>query len=75
MSRETIEIQVEPEAARAYASASAERRRKLDLLLSLRLREATRPGADLEAIMDEISKRAQERGLTQGTLDELLRDG
>jgi hypothetical protein len=72
MARETIAIQVEPDAARAYTSAPEERRRKLDLLLDLRLREATRPGADLETIMDEIAARARERGLTEATLDELL---
>lgn len=75
MARETIEIRVEPEAARAYSSASEEQRRKLDLLLSLRIREATRPGTDLETIMDEIARRARERGLTQAKLDELLEDG
>lgn len=74
MARETIEIQVEPEDARAYSSASEEKRRKLDLLLSLRIREATRPGADLEAIMSEIARRAAKRGLTPEELDELLED-
>ena len=74
MSKETIEIQVEPDAARAYAEASDDQRRKLDLLLSIRIQEATRTEADLETIMKDIAQRAQERGLTERKLVELLED-
>jgi len=74
MGKETIEIQVEPDAARAYSEASDDQRRKLDLLLSIRIQEATRPDADLEAIMREIAQRARERGLTERTLVDLLED-
>lgn len=72
MNAEAITIQVDPEAALAYRSVSVEERRKLDLLLSLRLREVTRPGTSLEDVMDELSRNAQERGLTPEILQSIL---
>ena len=72
MATKTISIRVSDRAARAYETASDEARRKLDALLSLRLTEATRSDRSLEAIMDELSERAKERGLTQDKLDEIL---
>jgi hypothetical protein len=51
---------------------SDEERRKLDVLLSLRLREATRPGVSLKEFMREISRKAQERGLTPEILQAIL---
>ena len=72
MNAEPITIQVDPVAALAYRSVSEDERRKLDLLLSLRLREVTRPGASLEDVMDEISRNAQERGLTPEILRAIL---
>ena len=69
---EEIRIRVDAEAANAYRAASEEERRKLDLLLSLRLKEATRSGASLEQIMREISRKAQERGLTPEILKSIL---
>jgi hypothetical protein len=72
MNAEPITIQVDPAAALAYRSVSDDERRKLDLLLSLRLREVTRPGASLEDVMSEISRNAQERGLTPEILQAIL---
>jgi hypothetical protein len=72
MNAEPITIQVDPEAALAYRSVSDQERRKLDLLLSLRLREVTRPGASLEDVMDDLSRNAQERGLTPDILQAIL---
>jgi hypothetical protein len=72
MNAEPITIQVDPEAALAYRSVSDQERRKLDLLLSLRLREVTRPGASLEDVMDDLSRNAQERGLTPDILRAIL---
>ncbi len=74
MSTKTIQIQVDDEAARVYESASVEEREKLDAQLSLRLREVTRPGRSLEAIMSEISRKAQERGLSPKILESLLEE-
>lgn len=69
---EPITIHVDPEAASAYRAATDEQRRKLDLLLSLRLNEVTRPGGSLRDVMQEISRKAQVRGLTPEILQTLL---
>lgn len=68
----TISIQVDADAAEAYRSASEEERRKIDALLNLKLRRATLSQVSIQAYMDEISKRAEERGLTPDLLDSLL---
>lgn len=64
MNTQQITICVDAEAAQAFLSASDEERRKLEALLSLRLLEATKTHDSLEAIMGEISQKAQKRGLT-----------
>lgn len=74
MPAESLRIRAAPEAARAYRAAPAEDRRKIDLRLSLRLQEATRPPEALEDVGREVSRRAQERGLTEEALGDLLRD-
>lgn len=77
MESKTINLRVSPDVAEAYESASDEEKRKLEALLSSRLREAVRHrgrGRSLEEIMDEMSRRAQERGLTQEKLDEILNE-
>lgn len=68
----TISIQVSEEAARIYQEAPESMKRKLDMLLSLRLMEVSRTDQSLEEIMTEISRNAQQRGLTPEKLDELL---
>jgi hypothetical protein len=73
----TINLRVSAEGAEAHESASEEEKRNLEALLSSRLRDAVRHrgrGQSLEEIMDEMSRRAQERGLTQEKLDEILND-
>jgi hypothetical protein len=71
---EPITVNVDPEVATVYRSASQVERQKLDLLVSLRLREATRSKQSLKEIAAEISRSAQQRGLTpeilKGILDE-----
>jgi Flp pilus assembly protein TadB len=47
-------------------------RRKLDLLLSIRLQDALRTGGSLQDLMREISRKAQERGLTAEILESIL---
>ena len=69
-----ITIRVDPESARAYEAATPEERRKIDLLLGLRLKQVTSPADSLARVMREISEKAQARGLTEDTLDEMLRD-
>ena len=72
METRSITIHVSPEAALAYETATAEQRRKLDLLLSLKLSEVGRSKRPLETIMSEISRNAQERGLTKAILESIL---
>jgi hypothetical protein len=69
-----ITIEVDEETARAYQAASEEDRRKMDSLLGLKLRSLTRSQTSLRAYMDEISRRAEERGLTPDKLEALLND-
>ena len=73
LTTETITIQVTPEIAKAFRSASASERKKMELLLNLRLLEVTRPSKPLEQVMREISRSAQERGLTEEILNELMK--
>ncbi len=74
MPTQPIIIQVDEPAARIFESASPEERRKLEALLSLQLLEAGAPGTSLRDLMRTLSQRAQERGLTEEKLQELLAD-
>ena len=74
MNTEEITIRVAPEAAQAYRAATDAERRKLDLLLSLRLHDALRPAALLRDVMRDISRKAQERGLTPEILESILHE-
>jgi len=74
METERISIQVDAEAAKAFKSASAEERRKLEALLSVRLSEVTRTRESLQVIMDEISEKAEQRGLTPKILKKILNE-
>jgi hypothetical protein len=74
MNVEQITVSVDPIVANLYRSASAEEKRKLDLLVSLRLREATSSGESLEVVMQEVSRNAQQRGLTPELLKSILDD-
>ena len=74
MEMEQITIKVDAEAARAFKSASVEDRRKLEALISIRLREVTRTRESLKAIMNEISQKAEESGLTPEILKAMLNE-
>ena len=70
-----IEIPLEADLAQVYNSTTADNRRKVQLLVSLLMREiAAGDKSSLGEIMDEISQRAQERGLTPELLNTLLND-
>ena len=45
---------------------------RIDLLLSLRLSEVTLSAGSLKDVMREISRKAQDRGLTAETLESIL---
>jgi hypothetical protein len=74
METQEIKIRVSPQAADMYQSASEEERSKLDLLLSLRLSEIGRSSRSINEIMREASKEAQEKGLTEEILREILNE-
>jgi hypothetical protein len=72
MTTETITVQVDTDLAQVYQSAPAKDRTKLRLLLNLWLRELFVRSTSLTALMDELSDKAEARGLTAEKLDEML---
>jgi hypothetical protein len=65
---------VDPQTARAYDSAAPEEKRKIQALLSLWVRElAAGEYASLQQVLDEVGRKAKERGLTPELLDSLLK--
>ncbi|NCJ05621.1 hypothetical protein GS597_03675 [Synechococcales cyanobacterium C] len=68
----TIAVRVDAETADAYESSSESDRRKIDFLLNLKLREVVKKIRPLEEVMEEISRKAQERGLTLEILESIL---
>jgi hypothetical protein len=69
---ETITIPLDTDTAQIFEKSSAENKKKVLLLLSLCLREFATSRRSLNTIMDEISEKAQERGLTPEILESLL---
>jgi hypothetical protein len=67
-----ITIPLDAQTARIYTGASTEDKRKLRLLLSLWLREFAVSPRPLKVVMDEVSEKAQARGLTPEILESLL---
>jgi hypothetical protein len=74
MDKQTITIPLDPQTARAYDSAAPEEKRKIQALLSLWVRElaADKP-ASLQQVLDEVGRKAKDRGLTPEMLDSLLK--
>ena len=72
MTTASITLQVDEEAARIYENASPEVQRKLAALVSLQLLEAAHSTLSLREVMDTIGQHAQERGLTEQRLQEIL---
>ena len=67
-----ITVSVDADVAQAYRAVSDRDRRKLDLLVNLRLRDATRSSQSLREVMEEISRNAQQRGVTPEILESLF---
>jgi hypothetical protein len=74
MQPEEVAIRVDPEAARAYCAESEQERRKLDLLLSQRLHDVLHSAGSLQDTIRELSRKAQERGLTPEILEAILHE-
>ncbi len=72
MAMATINIQLDKDAAQIYTTASVENQEKLRMLLSFWLREFDVSSIPLTDLMDEISDKAQARGLTPEILESLL---
>jgi len=73
MITETIEIEVQTELARIYNAASEQDKEKLQALFEAWLREYSESDVEsLKETMDEISKNAQNKGLTPEILDSIL---
>ena len=73
METQVITLQVDADLAQAYQAASAKDRSKLQLLFNLWLRELIVRSTSLKGLMDELSEKAQKRGLTDEKLEEMLR--
>ena len=74
METRVIQIRVSTEAAQAYETASDAEQRKLHALLSLKLSDVGRAQRPLEVVMNEISRKAQERGMTSEILESILNE-
>jgi len=73
MATEFLTIQVDAEAAEAFKAAPPEEKRKIEVLLSLWLKElAAADTVSLKNLMNDISSKAEERGLTPQVLDCIL---
>lgn len=72
MATTAIILQVDVDTAQAYRAAPAEDRSKLNLLLNLWLRGLTTQSTSLSLLMDNLSDKAEARGLTPETLEEML---
>lgn len=68
---QAITIPVDSEIQQAFEQASEEERQELQVLISLFFKEGWAKKNFVE-VMQEIGSRAQERGLTPETLDEVL---
>ena len=74
MQTEEITIRVDPQAAQAYRTATDQERRKLDLLMSLRLHDALHSSGSLKDAIHDLSREAQEKGLTPEILESILNE-
>lgn len=75
MDKTIIRIEVDADTAKAYRSASAMERKKLQLLMRLWMQDlAKTPDLALNDLMDQMSEKAEARGLTPEILDTILND-
>lgn len=71
----TITVQVPETLAMRYRSASEVERRRLDILFAAQMQQILdRPPRDLQQIMSDLSAEAAANGLTEETLDQILRE-
>ena len=68
----TVSLTLDNKTANIYRKASATEKKKMGLLLSLWLREFEKPSLTLGKLMDDISDKAEKRGLTPEILESIL---
>jgi hypothetical protein len=74
MTMSMISVQLDKDAAHIYTKAPQTDKEKLNLLFSMWIKEYGDPQISLLELMDEISDKAQARGLTPEILESLLND-
>jgi hypothetical protein len=74
MANPIITIPLDRQTGRAYDSAAPEQKSKIQALLSLWLRElAAGEFPSLQEVLDDVGRKAKDRGLTPEILDSLLK--
>lgn len=74
-STQEITIKVSPQVALAYQNATVQEKKRLQAIVTLFLNRDTTNNNDLLGVtMNEISDRAQERGLTPEILESILNE-
>ena len=68
----TVSLTLDNKTANIYRKASSIEKKKMGLLLSLWLREFEKPSLTLDKLMDDISDKAEKRGLTPELLESIL---
>ena len=74
MQTEKITLDVSPKAAQAFRSASPEEQKRIRNLIEVSLMSREEAAQELGRIMDDMSRTARKRGLTDDLLDEILND-
>jgi hypothetical protein len=69
-----VNIPLDNETAKIYEKAPLADKKKMQVLMSLWLREFENPSISLDELMDDISRKAQARGLTPEILESILND-
>ena len=70
----TVSLTLDNKTANIYKKASITEKKKMGLLLSLWLREFEKPSLTLDKLMDDISDKAEKRGLTPEIIESILND-
>ena len=70
----TLSLPIDADLAEVWQSTPEKDQLKLQYLLNLWLRDLFTQSKSLKSLMDDISEKAQSRGLTEEKLEELLRD-
>ena len=74
MQTEKISFEVSRKTAQAFWSASPEERQRIQAMIEMSLMSREEAADQLERIMDDMSRTARERGLTDDLLEEILND-